>query len=119
MHLAVVLDSADPEVLAAFWSSALNFGVVHRDATYVALRALDGSPPTSVLQRVPEVTAGKNRMHLDIHTAHYAEDLARLRAIGATQLQPEQYEGGTRWAVLADPEGNEFCLLTRKVQQSQ
>lgn len=113
MHLAVVLDCASPDALAEFWRAALNFTVIHRDATYVALRAEDGSRPTLVLQRVPEPKATKNRMHLDVHTDNYEDDLTRLRELGAREIHPEQHEAGTRWVVLADPEGNEFCVLTR------
>lgn len=52
-------------------------------------------------------------MHLDVHTTEYSDDLARLLDLGATTILPERLENGTRWTVLADPEGNEFCLLMR------
>jgi predicted enzyme related to lactoylglutathione lyase len=112
MHLTVVLDCADPERLAEFWKAAINYDEVARDGAYIAMRARDGARPTLVLQRVPEPKVGKNRMHLDVFADDFADDLERLHALGATTLVPEYLEpDGTRMTVMADPEGNEFCLL--------
>lgn len=116
MHLTVVLDCADPETLAEFWRAALDYEVVASDATYIGLRDRDRdrdrARPTLVLQRVPEPKVVKNRMHLDLFSEDFERDLVRLEALGATTLTPEHLEpDGMRIAVLADPEGNEFCLL--------
>ena len=112
MHLSVVLDSVDPERLATFWTAAIGYEEVARDGPYIGLRARDGSRPTLVLQRVPEPKLVKNRMHLDVFADDFRSDLRRLEALGATTLVPEHVESdGTRLTVLADPEGNEFCLL--------
>jgi predicted enzyme related to lactoylglutathione lyase len=112
MHLSVVLDCEDPDRLAEFWKAALHYEEVARDGTYIGLRAGDGSRPTLVLQRVPEGKVVKNRMHLDVFADDFATDLERLHRLGATTLVPEHREAdGTTLSVLADPEGNEFCLL--------
>jgi predicted enzyme related to lactoylglutathione lyase len=112
MHLSVVLDCTDPERLAAFWKAAIGYEEVARDGPYIGLRARDGSRPTLVLQRVPEPKLVKNRMHLDVFADDFRSDLQRLEVLGATTLVAEHVEtDGTRLTILADPEGNEFCLL--------
>jgi predicted enzyme related to lactoylglutathione lyase len=114
MHVSVVLDCTDPDELAEFWKAALGYEEVARDGAYIGLRARDGARPTLVLQRVPEPKVVKNRMHLDVFADDFASDLRRLEALGASTLVPEHLEpDGTRLTVLADPEGNEFCLLAR------
>ena len=114
MHVSVVLDCADPDRLAAFWSAALGYEEVARDGAFIGLRARDGSRPTLVLQRVPEPKAGKNRMHLDVFADDFDADRRRFEGLGATTLVPEHVEtDGMTLTVMADPEGNEFCLLGR------
>jgi predicted enzyme related to lactoylglutathione lyase len=69
--------------------------------------------PTWSCSASPEPKAGKNRMHLDLRVATLEPELARLAALGAEVLTPEPIdEDGFRWVVLADPEGNEFCVGT-------
>jgi catechol 2,3-dioxygenase-like lactoylglutathione lyase family enzyme len=114
MHVSVVLDCADPDRLAAFWTAALGYEEVARDGPFIGLRARDGSRPTLVLQRVPEPKAGKNRMHLDVFADDFDADRRRLEGLGATTLvPPHAEEDGMTLTVMADPEGNEFCLLAR------
>jgi predicted enzyme related to lactoylglutathione lyase len=63
------------------------------------------------LQRVDEPKSGKNRMHFDVETPEVDDEVGRLEALGARRLEREaREEYGTRWVVLADPEGNEFCV---------
>jgi predicted enzyme related to lactoylglutathione lyase len=109
--LGLVLDCADPERLAAFWSEALGYTTLGGAGNYVLLVDLEGSRPKLLLQRVPEPKAGKNRMHLDIETPGVDAEVARLEALGARRLVDDAVaEHGTRWVVMADPEGNEFCV---------
>jgi predicted enzyme related to lactoylglutathione lyase len=72
----------------------------------------NGRPgPKLLLQRVPEAKSVKNRMHLDIDATDIEAEAARLEALGATRVQPDQvHEHGTSWILMADPEGNEFCV---------
>ena len=112
MHLSVVLDCTDPDRLAEFWKAAIGYEEVARDGAYIGLRARDGSRPTLVLQRVPEPKVVKNRVHIDVFADDFAVDLERMLALGATTLVPAHLESdGATLTVLADPEGNEFCLL--------
>ena len=60
--------------------------------------------------RVPDAKAGKNRLHLDLRPADQAAEVARLEELGARRVDIGQ--GSVRWVVMADPDGNEFCVLT-------
>ena len=67
--------------------------------------------PKLLLQRVTEPKVAKNRMHLDIETPDIETEATRLEALGATRVQDDQIqEHGTTWILMADPEGNEFCV---------
>ncbi|MGH3168290.1 MAG: VOC family protein [Trebonia sp.] len=111
MTFACVLDCRDPERLAEFWGEALGYREADRDGRYVLLVPRAGRGPDFVLQCVPEMKTGKNRMHLDIRTDRLDEEAERLSALGARRLRPDVLEeAGDRWIVMADPEGNEFCV---------
>ena len=112
IRLSVVLDCADPEALVEFWTAALHYERVASDDSFIGLRDPEHRLPTLVLQRVPEPKTTKNRMHLDVFSDRFDDDLARLQRLGARVVTPEHVEtDGTRLTVLADPAGNEFCLL--------
>jgi predicted enzyme related to lactoylglutathione lyase len=109
--IGLVLDCADPETLAAFWSSALGLVPLGSAGSYTLLGSPSGSLPKLLLQHVDEPKATKNRMHLDIETPSVDDEVARLEAIGAHRVETEpRTEHGTRWVIMADPEGNEFCV---------
>src|SRR5262245_1406901 len=106
--IGLVLDCADPDALAEFWSAALGYTTLGGAGSYVMLVDGDGAQPKLLLQRVAEPKRGKNRMHFDIETPTVDEDVARLEALGARRLVDEAVEElGNRWVVMADPEGNE------------
>jgi predicted enzyme related to lactoylglutathione lyase len=109
--IGLVLDCADPVALAGFWATALHYAVVGEAGNYVAL-VPDGRPgPKLLLQRVDEAKRVKNRMHIDIESPDIRSEAARLEAHGATRVQPDaRNEHGTTWILMADPEGNEFCV---------
>ena len=111
----VVVDAADPERLSRFWAAVLGWEVKEVDEGGVEIGAPDGGLPALVFVPVPEPKAGKNRVHLDFNPTgcDQAEELARLLALGAVEVDVGQ--GEQTWVVLADPEGNEFCLLRRRV----
>ena len=67
--------------------------------------------PQLGFQKVPDPTPGKNRVHLDFRTADIDGEASRLTAAGATELERHQFGENYRWVVLADPEGNEFCVM--------
>ena len=110
-RLGLVLDCTDPEALAGFWAAALGYSNLGGAGNYVVLYPSEGDAPKLLLQRVPERKAGKNRVHFDIEIADVEAEVARLQALGARRLEGEtRSEHGTRWVVMSDPEGNEFCV---------
>ncbi len=117
---AIALDAVDPAPVAAFWGEVLGWGVVDEDGTGVSLGPADGSWPRLDVLRVPEGKAVKNRLHLDLRAdgTTTAEELARLEALGARRVDVGQSDDVT-WVVLADPEGNELCLLRRTVAEAR
>jgi len=116
----LAIDCADPGGLALFWCSALDYQVQDEDDETVTIgppRVADGNnhrgpvPPTLTFARVPEGKTGKNRLHLDLSPADCSQDeeIARLIGLGATVFVDNRPEFS--WVTLADPEGNEFCVL--------
>jgi predicted enzyme related to lactoylglutathione lyase len=109
--IGLVLDCADPETLGKFWAEALGAQRLGAAGNYVLLASPSGALPKLLLQRVAEPKAAKNRMHLDIETANVDAEVKRLEAIGARRLeQTARLEHGSHWVIMADPEGNEFCV---------
>ncbi len=123
---AICLDAGDVATMRDFWIAASGWEVVAREAKgangearFVALRRADGRGPVLVMG--PEVApkTGKNRIHLDVAPPPGGDHLAeaeRLVSLGATRVDIGQ--GDASWVVLADPEGNEFCVLTPRDPES-
>ena len=110
----VVVDAADVDALCDFWVAALGYQRFGRFEQYRSAVPPAGSPgPKFVFQQVSEPRhAGKNRVHLDLEVGDDMEaEAERLCAIGARRLSDVIAEAGTSWSVMADPEGNEFCLV--------
>lgn len=121
----ISLDCHDPDRLADFWTRALGWVVLHREPGLVEIgpegrddRELLGAvragpvPPTMFLAAVEESKVVKNRMHLDLSPVDCSrdEEVERLLALGASRADVGQ-TGEESWVVLADPEGNELCVL--------
>jgi hypothetical protein len=109
--LEVVIDCADHGALVDFWAGALGYRRAAVNEQYVGLvppERAQGCPPL-LFQKVPEPKVGKNRVHLDLRGEVMAEEVDRLRGLGATIIA-ERSLGELRWTVMADPEGNEFCV---------
>ncbi|QUH04425.1 VOC family protein [Saccharopolyspora erythraea] len=105
----VTFDCTDPQGLAEFWTRALDMTVAFDAGEFMMLSPKSGNGPALGLQRVPEPRTGKNRVHIDLSTDDPAAEVRRLVELGARELGG--YEApGIRWRVLADPEGNEFCV---------
>ncbi|MFR9676274.1 VOC family protein [Streptomyces sp. TR06-5] len=114
-----VLQCRDPERLARFWCEALDFTVLghEEDGLEIGPREGFGGPqPTLVLSRTDEPRNGRLRLHLDVSATDRDQDaeLERLLAAGAEHVDVGQ-TGEEPWYVLADPEGNEFCLLRARL----
>jgi hypothetical protein len=109
----VVIDCADHEVVVPFWLAAMgDYRRVDVNEQYVGIAPLHKEPgrPTILFQKVPEAKTVKNRVHLDLRGPSMAEEVGRLRALGATVIAERSLGEDTRWTVMADPEGNEFCV---------
>jgi catechol 2,3-dioxygenase-like lactoylglutathione lyase family enzyme len=106
----VVIDAADPRALARFWAEALGFEVLYEDGDEVIVGRDPHQYPGLCFLKVPEGKAGKNRLHLDLDPDDRDAEVERLVALGATFADVGQGADVT-WRVLADPEGNEFCVL--------
>lgn len=115
LHLQhVVFDCARPDLLAVFWSRALGRAVdddasEHFASIGMATSSTDHQQPALLFQQVPEAKVGKNRTHVDLHGDDREAEVNRLVRLGATRLTDKD-EWGTRWTVMQDPEGNEFCV---------
>ena len=114
---SVTIAALDPEVVAAFWCQVLGHEIVEREEDVVVSIAGERGPAIDVL-RVSEAKTVQNRLHLDLRAegASRAQELARLEGLGARRVDVGQGED-VSWTVLADPEGNEFCLLSATVEQ--
>lgn len=106
----VTMDCADPTALAPFWADALGYKVMGGAGAYVLLADPDEANPTLILQRVPEPKSAKSRVHLDLKVPDVEAEASRLEALGAKRLSDPIEELGGRWIVMADPQGNEFCI---------
>ncbi|MEU8530978.1 MULTISPECIES: VOC family protein [Streptomyces] len=118
----LVIDCADPERLAAFWSDVLGYVELDReDDGSIEIGPADagfgGAQPVLVLSPSDEPRTGKLRLHIDVNATDRDQgaELERLLALGAKPVDVGQ-TGDENWHVLADPEGNEFCLLHQRIQ---
>ena len=121
----IAVDSRDPASLAAWWAEVLGYEVLGTDEDGVVEigppgQQPKGPVPTIVFAPVADPTPGKLRLHLDLNATDRSQDdeLARLLALGATRVDVGQgpLSETMTWHVLADPEGNEFCLLASTVE---
>lgn len=111
----VCIDTTEPARLAPFWEAALGWRRTYDTPDEIVLEPPEGSPEDGVLPdllflRVPEEKATKNRLHIDLRPDDQAAEVSRLEALGARRVSVGQ---GTdvSWVVLADPDGNELCVL--------
>ena len=124
----IVVDCHDPDAQAAFWAAALGYHVVRSEEGQVEIAPWQREPsglaeqvrqapgvPTLVFVPVPEAKTVKNRLHLDLRPVGrpHAAEVERLIGLGARRADIGQ--GEVSWVVLADPEGNEFCVLRARV----
>ena len=114
----ICINSADPEMMAKFWSAAIGYPEIERDETSVAIM---GAPnyPSMLFIRTDDAggppKAGRNRLHIDLSPTDrdQNDEVGRLESLGAKRIDIGQ--GTPSWVVMADPEGNEFCVLRRRV----
>jgi len=117
----LVLDAHDPDLLARFWCTVLGYVELDRVDGSIEIgppqAGFGGPQPTIVFDRTDEPKSGKLRLHIDVNATDRDQDaeLERLLALGARPADVGQ-TGTESWRVLADPEGNEFCLLHTRLQ---
>ncbi|GAA1861751.1 hypothetical protein GCM10009715_06420 [Paeniglutamicibacter psychrophenolicus] len=107
-------------MVADFWCAVLHWRVLEEDDEGIGIGPPDGSRPSIDVFAVPEPKSVKNRLHFDLRAdgVSTAQELERLLALGARRTDVGQGPD-VSWVVLADPEGNEFCLLSRTVQDQK
>ncbi len=109
-EIGVTFDCAHPKVMATYWAQTLGYVEEGTDAEYAAIIDSEGRRPRILFMRVPEPKVVKNRIHLDLHVADMQVQVERLLTLGGKRFRMEEDEDGDVWTVMADPEGNEFCV---------
>jgi predicted enzyme related to lactoylglutathione lyase len=105
----IVVDSEDPARLARWWAAALGYQIVNEEPGEVEIRRSPDEMPGLVFTPVPDAKTVKNRLHIDLRPDNQEAEVERLVNMGARPVDIGQ--GDVNWVVLADPEGNEFCVL--------
>jgi hypothetical protein len=104
------IDAADIHVLGSWWAEVLGYPLETTDDGDVILRAPTGAGPNLLFLAVPDDKVVKNRLHIDLTPDDQQAEVDRLIRMGASRVDIGQ--GQQSWVVLADPEGNEFCVLS-------
>jgi catechol 2,3-dioxygenase-like lactoylglutathione lyase family enzyme len=115
---SIVIDCNDFAAMKAFWQAALRYEArepAGDDDDFTILRDPAGEGVNVSIDTVPEPRSGKNRLHLDLYTDQPEAEIERLLGLGATR-HPRTPEPGEDFTVLADPEGNLFCVVDTRVQ---
>jgi hypothetical protein len=107
----LTIDCHDPNLLADFWCAALSYLLDEIDDEGAVIKPAAGPGWTMLFLIVPDEKSVKNRLHLDVRpSGAMATEVARMERLGASAIVRVD-EGGSFWTVMADPEGNEFCVL--------
>jgi hypothetical protein len=118
--LQVTVDCRNPHRLAGFWAAVLDYRVIEDKGDQVEIASWEPTveavrrepmPSTVMFIRVPEDKVTKNRLHLDVMPIDVSQDEEVERLIGLGAGRVDIGQGRQSWVVLADPEGNEFCVL--------
>ena len=106
---SIVIDVNDLETCAEFWSQVLGTDILYQNERYLRL-GHKGERPTILLQKVPERHKEKNRVHIDLEVSDLDAAVSRVQDLGGHKLK-KLSEYGIEWAIMSDPDGNEFCLV--------
>lgn len=112
---ALVVDAKNPAAQARWWALVLDYQIIFEDVDEVDIAKDDKTFPIITFVPVPEDKTVKNRLHIDLNPDDQAAEVRRLLDLGATTVDIGQGDD-VSWVVLADPEGNEFCVLTAREQ---
>jgi len=111
---SVVVDCADIRAQARFWAEVLNYRVLYEADDEIVVARDEHSWPGLIFVPVPEGKTVKNRLHIDLNPDDREAEVRRLEGLGASRIDIGQ--GAVGWVVMADPEGNEFCVLSARPQ---
>ena len=111
----VVVDATNPALMARFWAAVLDYQIVFEQPDEVVIAKDRETYPGIIFVPVPEPKTVKNRLHIDLNPDDQEAEVARLLGLGARRVDVGQTDEVT-WVVMADPEGNEFCVLTAREQ---
>ncbi len=106
----LIVDAEDPARLARWWAEALGYEITYELPDEIEIRRSPDQAPGLIFVPVPEAKKGKNRLHIDLRPDDQDAEVERLVDMGARHVDVGQREQDG-WVVLADPEGNEFCVL--------
>jgi hypothetical protein len=106
----ITVDAFDPRALGSWWAEALSWVVIFEDDREVEIRPELNTTPGILFITCPDSKVAKNRLHLDLRPDDQEHEVNRLLALGARRVDIGQ-QPSVPWVVLADPEGNEFCVL--------
>lgn len=106
----VVIDARDPEALGRWWAEVLAWVVVNDAEDEFEIRPSQDRLPGLIFGPVGDLKPSRGRLHLDFRPDDQQAEVDRLLALGARHVDIGQ--GSVPWVVLADPEGNEFCVLS-------
>ncbi|HWV25520.1 MAG TPA: VOC family protein [Thermomicrobiales bacterium] len=113
---SIVVNTNDMERAIAFWTEALGYVVRSGDKTFTVLHDPNRRWAYLSLQLTNEIKFSRNRLHLDLFTDDQAGEIARLEGLGAERI-PWNYPEEDDFVVMADPDGNEFCVIQNQVSQ--
>jgi predicted enzyme related to lactoylglutathione lyase len=108
----IVVDAEDPARLARWWATALDYRIVREAPGEIEIRRTPDELPGLLFTPVPDAKTTKNRLHIDLRPDDQEAEVERLVDMGARLADIGQHD--VSWVVLADPEGNEFCVLASK-----
>jgi len=110
----VMHDTDDLDGAVAFWTEILGLEVTFRNDDYCYLGPLSDGGPHLAFQKVPEAKAGKNRLHLDIQVPDRVTFAEWVIELGGKVIEEHDHPGWPVWIVMADPQGNEFCIYEKR-----
>jgi predicted enzyme related to lactoylglutathione lyase len=110
---AVMVDTVDLDVAVPFWTKVLGLEVKYRDDQYAYLSDVTPGGPQLAFQKVPEPREGKNRLHLDVMVEDREAFAEWVQELGGSVIEAHDHPGGPTWVVMADPQGNEFCIFEK------
>jgi catechol 2,3-dioxygenase-like lactoylglutathione lyase family enzyme len=115
LHIgSVVIRVDDLEKEAAFWTAALDYvrrGPPYDNEGFSLLRPRQGDGPNVSLDRVRSTLNIPPRIHLDLYTEHQSDEVERLKGLGATEIHWDKRPADADYIIMADPEGNRFCVI--------